>query len=51
MPELISYPLDNYTNIVKICSTALLAGFVGGMLGIGGGIINTPIWLSLNINP
>ena len=31
--------------------TSFLAGIIGGCLGIGGGIIISPIWLSLLINP
>lgn len=49
--NLVSFPLDQDRKVNKICFTALSAGFVGGMLGIGGGIIMTPVWLSMNINP
>ncbi len=33
----------------KLGSSALIAGFFGGMLGLGGGVILTPIWLEMGI--
>jgi len=28
---------------------SFLAGYIGGILGLGGGILLTPIWLSINV--
>ena len=40
----------NRENIFMLGSAALQAGFLGGMLGLGGGVILTPIWLSLGFD-
>jgi hypothetical protein len=40
----LSYKLDK-DKIIGVSWSALQAGFLGGMLGIGGGVILTPIWL------
>jgi len=34
--------------MLKIINTGFWAGFFGGLCGIGGGTILTPIWLSMN---
>jgi uncharacterized membrane protein YfcA len=33
--------------VKKLSKYAFIAGCLGGMLGLGGGIILTPIWLSM----
>ena len=34
--------------LIKTAVSALYAGILGGMLGIGGGIVLTPLWLNMN---
>lgn len=31
--------------------SSLYAGFLGGLVGLGGGVVLTPIWLETGINP
>ena len=34
--------------IIKTALAGFAAGFLGGILGLGGGIILTPIWFDVN---
>lgn len=38
-------------NFIKIVVLTFLGGIVSGMVGIGGGMITTPLMLSLGANP
>ena len=55
--KIINYPYDDrdiiWTNktIIKLCLTGLLAGFIAGVIGIGGGVVLGPILLDLGIHP
>ena len=31
--------------------SSLYAGFLGGLVGLGGGVVLTPLWLETGINP
>ena len=53
----INFPYDakdiNWTKktIIKLCLIGLLAGFIAGTIGIGGGVVLGPILLDLGIHP
>ena len=55
--KIINFPYDekdiNWTNktIIKLCSIGFIAGFVAGVIGIGGGVVLGPILLDLGIHP
>lgn len=36
-------------NIALLVYNSLIAGYLGGLLGIGGGMVLTPIWLEMGI--
>ena len=36
-------------NMQKTAQFSLMAGVLGGMLGLGGGVILTPIWLNMGL--
>ncbi len=38
-------------NKLKIAIMGLIAGLVGGMIGVGGGMISNPLLLSMGFNP
>lgn len=38
-------------NKIKIASMGLIAGLIGGMIGVGGGMISNPLLLSMGFNP
>lgn len=44
---------SNYTvlQLVFYCSIGVLAGLVGGLLGLGGGFILGPVFLELGVPP
>lgn len=39
----------NEKNIILLVYNSLIAGYLGGLLGIGGGMVLTPIWLEMGI--
>ena len=55
--KIINFPYDerdiNWTNktIIKLCLIGFLAGFIAGVIGIGGGVVLGPILLDLGIHP
>ena len=55
--KIINFPYDdrdiNWTNktIIKLCSIGFIAGFIAGVIGIGGGVVLGPILLDLGIHP
>ena len=55
--KIINFPYDdrdiNWTKetIIKICFIGFLAGFIAGVIGIGGGVVLGPILLDLGIHP
>lgn len=38
-------------NKIRIALMGLVAGLVGGMIGVGGGMISSPLLLSMGFNP
>jgi hypothetical protein len=38
-------------NKIRIALMGLVAGLVGGMIGVGGGMISNPLLLSMGFNP
>jgi uncharacterized membrane protein YfcA len=55
--KIIGFPYDdrdiNWTNqtIIKLCFIGFLAGFIAGVIGIGGGVVLGPILLDLGLHP
>ena len=55
--KIIGFPYDdrdiNWTNqtIIKLCFIGFLAGFIAGVIGIGGGVVLGPILLDLGVHP
>ena len=55
--KIINFPYDekdiNWTKptIIKLCFIGFIAGFVAGVIGIGGGVVLGPILLDLGIHP
>ena len=55
--KIINFPYDerdiNWTKetIIKLCFIGFLAGFIAGVIGIGGGVVLGPILLDLGIHP
>ena len=55
--RIINFPYDerdiNWTKetIIKLCCIGFLAGFIAGVIGIGGGVVLGPILLDLGIHP
>jgi uncharacterized membrane protein YfcA len=55
--KIINFPYDekdiNWTKstIIKLCCIGFIAGFVAGVIGIGGGVVLGPILLDLGIHP
>jgi len=45
---IITYKIDDKA-FWRFAGASALAGYIGGILGLGGGIMLTPIWLSINV--
>jgi len=50
MGSMVTYPLDSIKKTMGMMGVGLFAGFMGGSLGLGGGIVIAPFWLYLNVD-
>jgi len=50
MGNIVTYPLDSSKRTMGMMSIGLFAGFMGGTLGLGGGLVIAPFWLYLDVN-